>query len=210
MNKIIVVGAGGHARVVADVIRLSRHFELAGFIDTQNTDRYGTPFEDSHILGGDDKLAELFASGVHHAAIAVGNNAARARLASQLAAAGWQLPALVHPGAIVASSVTVGAGTVIFARAVVNPATRIGANVILNTGCTVDHDCVIGDAAHIAPGVNLAGHVTVGSGTLVGVGAAVKPGITIGHNVLVGVGAAVVNDVPDGATVVGVPARVVK
>ena len=210
MNKIVIVGAGGHARVVADVIRLSRYFEIVGFIDTQNADRHGSPFEDSHVLGGHEKLAMLFDSGVLHAAIAIGNNEVREKLARELAAAGWQLPALVHPRAIVASSVTVGAGTVIFAGAVVNPATRIGANVILNTGCTVDHDCVIGDGAHIAPGVNLAGHVTIGAGSLVGVGAAVKPGITIGSNVVVGVGAAVVNDVPDGATVIGVPARVVK
>jgi UDP-N-acetylbacillosamine N-acetyltransferase len=210
VNKIIIVGAGGHARVVADVIRLSRHFEVAGFIDTQNPDRRGDPFEDSVVLGGDEELAELFAADIKHAAVAIGNNEARARVAHQLVTAGWQLPALVHPGAIIAASVTVGAGTVIFAGAIVNPATRIGAHVILNTGCTVDHDCVIGDGAHIAPGANLAGGVHVGAETLVGVGAAVKPNITIGRNAVIGVGAAVVGNVPDGVTVVGVPARVVK
>jgi sugar O-acyltransferase (sialic acid O-acetyltransferase NeuD family) len=210
MTEILVFGAGGHARVVADVIRLSRVFRLRGFIDQSNADRYGTVFEDGRILGGDDVAARLMEEGVAHAVVAIGDNAARMRIGEALALGGFQLPSLIHPSAIIAPSVHIGNNTVVFAGAIVNPATHIGAHVIINTAASIDHDCVIGNGVHIAPGVHMAGGVTVGDGSLIGVGCAIRPGVTIGRNAVVGVGAAVVEDVADGATVVGVPARELK
>jgi sugar O-acyltransferase (sialic acid O-acetyltransferase NeuD family) len=208
MNKvtdIVIVGAGGHARVVADVIRLVGA-TIHGFLDTTNASRQGTAFEGSTVLGGAELLPQL-RKHVAHAVIAVGDNEARLRLADELARHGFKLATLAHPSAVVAASATLGPGSVVFAGAVINPAASIGANVIINTGATVDHDCVIADGAHIAPGAHLGGHVHVGRGALVGVGAAVKPGVTIGAAAVVGVGSAVVADVPAGRTVAGVPAQ---
>jgi acetyltransferase EpsM len=207
MTDILVFGAGGHARVVADVIRLSPKFHLRGFIDQGNADRHGAAFEGSRILGGDDIVAHLMDEGVTHAVVAVGDNAARVRIGEALALGGFQLPVLIHPAAVIAASVDMGKNTVVFAGAIVNPATRIGAHVIINTAASIDHDCVIGNGVHIAPGVHIAGGVTVGDGTLIGVGSSIRPGVTIGRQAVIGVGAAVVEDVADGATVVGVPAR---
>lgn len=209
MKEIVVIGAGGHARVVADVIRLSGAYQIRGFLDQLHGARHGDAFEGARILGGDDLLPELLQDGVA-AVVAIGDNEARRRIGEDLLRRGFSLAVLIHPTATVAGSVEIGAGTVVFAGAIVNPATRIGAHVIINTAATIDHDCAIGDAVHVAPGVHIAGDVTIGEGTLIGVGAAIKPGVTVGHNAVVGVGAAVVADVADGVTVAGVPAHVLR
>jgi UDP-N-acetylbacillosamine N-acetyltransferase len=210
VKDIVIVGAGGHARVVADVIRLRGQYHIHGFVDGLDTGRHGTAFEDSIVIGGEETLPNVIREGVGHAIVAIGDNAARVRVARQLVQLGFELPVLIHPSAVIAASVTIGSGTVVFAGAIINSAASIGGNSIINTGATIDHDCLIGDGVHIAPGVNVAGNVTIGAGSLIGVGAAVKPGITIGRGVTVGVGAAVISDVADGKTVVGVPARVIK
>ena len=208
MNEIIIMGAGGHARVVADVIRLTGAYQIRGFLDSENAERHGETYEGSRILGGADLLPGLLAEGVSHAAVAIGDNEARVRIGAELEGLGYQLPVLVHPAATVANTARLDAGTVVCARAVINPATTVGRLVIINTAATVDHDCVIEDGVHVAPGVHIAGWVKIESGALVGVGAAVRPHITIGQRAVVGAGAAVVGDVEPGATVAGVPARV--
>jgi sugar O-acyltransferase (sialic acid O-acetyltransferase NeuD family) len=207
LNDIIIVGAGGHARVVADVIRLAGAYRIRGFLDSQHPERHGERYEGGEILGGEELLAGLREKGVSHAAVAIGDNEARLRVYNALQQHGYEVPALVHPAATVAASVQIGAGSVVFAGTVINSATTIGRAAIINTAASIDHDCVIGDAVHIAPGAHLAGAVTVEHGALVGVGAAVRPGIKIGRNAVVGVGAAVVSDVAAGTTVIGVPAR---
>lgn len=206
MNEIVVVGAGGHARVVADVIRLAGEFRIHGFVD-QATNRAGESFAGARIIGGDQELDDVLRGGVAHAAVAVGDNEARLRIGEDLMRRGFQLPALIHPTAIVAGDVVMGDGALLCAGAIINPASRLGRFVIINTGASVDHDCIIGDGVHIAPGAHLGGHVRVGARTLIGLGASIKPGIRIGERATAGVGAAVVQDVSDGTTVVGVPAR---
>lgn len=207
MTDIVIVGAGGHARVIADTIRLSGRFHVRGFIDQIDPQRKGSAFEDSLVLGGNEILADLLQQGVRHAVVAFGDNRARERVAAELAQLGFQFPVLIHPAAVVAKSVELGDGTVVFAGAVINPATKIGSHVIINTSATVDHDCLLGSAVHIGPGVHLAGGVSVGDRALVAVGAAVKPGVQIGRDATVGVGAAVISDVEAGSVVAGVPAR---
>jgi UDP-N-acetylbacillosamine N-acetyltransferase len=206
LNEIVVIGAGGHARVVADVIRLMGELTIHGFID-QAADRRGEPFVGARIIGGDQELDDVLRSGVTHAAVAVGGNEARMRIGEELLQKGFRLPVLIHPSAIVAGDVVVGAGTLICAGCIINPATTVGRLAIINTAASIDHDCNIGDGVHIAPGAHLGGHVTVGEGTLIGLGASIKPSVRIGARVTVGVGAAAVQDVRDGATVIGVPAR---
>jgi acetyltransferase EpsM len=206
-RNIVIIGAGGHSRVIADVIRLAGAYRIHGFLDTINGERRGAAHEGSTVLGGAELFAEV-RQRVDYAVVAVGDNETRMRLADELTRHGFELVTLVHPAAVVAAGVTPGPGTVILAGAIINPAAAIGANVIINTAATVDHDCVIADGVHIAPGAHLGGHVRVGRGALIGVGAAVKPGVTIGASSIVGVGSAVVGDVPEARTVAGVPAQV--
>lgn len=202
--KILIVGAGGHGQVVADIIHARRDagddVACAGYVDDD-------PDLDGAERLGDPVLGRLSAiPGIAHDAliIAVGDNARRAQLTMRLRSE--HHATIVHPSAIVSRQAAIGAGSMLCARAVVGCASRISEGVILNTGCTVDHHARIERFVHIAPGVNLGGHVTIGEGTLVGIGAAVLPGITIGRGATIGAGAVVTRDVPDGALVVGVPA----
>jgi len=120
----------------------------------------------------------------------------------------FELPVIVHPGAVVSRLAAVGTGTVIFAQVAINAGTSIGSGCIVNTGATVDHDCRLGDGVHIAPGANLAGNVMVRDRSWIGIGSAVLQGTSIGRDVVVGAGSVVLQDVPDAVTVYGVPARV--
>jgi sugar O-acyltransferase (sialic acid O-acetyltransferase NeuD family) len=196
--------------VVADIVRHTPGFRIAGFLDDVQAARWGQSFTGAVILGGRNRLADLRREGIRYMTIGVGDNAARLRLSADAARAGFEFPVLRHPSAVVASDVIPGPGTVIVAGAVVNPGARIGAQVILNTGCGVDHDCEIGDGAHIGPGAHLGGWVAIGRGAWLGVGCAVMPRVRIGEGTVIGVGAAVVKDIPAGVVAYGVPARVMR
>lgn len=196
---ILIIGAGGHAKVVADILQL-QNIPVLGYLD-DNPARWGTQVLGKPILASLDRYHEFDVEGM---VIAVGDNHARKKIADQLKAH-WANA--IHPRATVAPSAQLGKGVVIAAHAVVNPDAQIGDHVIINTGATVDHDCIIGDYAHIAPGVHLAGRVTVHAGALVGVGTAIIPQRIIGAWSVVGAGSVVIRDVPDNATVKGVPAR---
>jgi sugar O-acyltransferase (sialic acid O-acetyltransferase NeuD family) len=203
MSGILILGAGGHGKVVADIL-LRQEIPVLGFLDDDpelhgNT-RLGLP-----VLGSINTFSRYGASGL---ALGIGDTANRRRVAARLARvdAGLWLTA-IHQRAIVAASVRLGVGVTIAAGAVINPDVVLGDHVIVNTGATVDHDCVIHAYAHIAPGAHLAGAVRVGEGTLVGVGASVLPGCTIGCWSVIGGGSAVVCDLPHHVTAKGVPAR---
>jgi len=203
LKTLVICGAGGHAKVVADVARCAG-WTVAGFLDDLHPDRVGEAFFGSQIL--DSK--EVFQGLRPAIALGIGDCAARLRRATELLALGCPAPVLAHPQAIVASSVQIGPGTQVIAGAILNPDARLGTAVIINTAATVDHDCVIGDGVHLAPGVHLAGNVTVGERTLIGIGSVVKPGICIGRDCVIGAGSVVVEDLPNGSVAYGVPARV--
>jgi sugar O-acyltransferase (sialic acid O-acetyltransferase NeuD family) len=204
---ILIVGAGGHGQVVADIL-LAGHRAgdgdlPIGFVDDdpelQGKFCLGLP-----VLGPILRLNAF----THDAVIvALGDNADRSRVFALLRDKAEAFAIARHPAALIAKSAVVGPGTMICAGVIVNPMTNIGADVILNTGCTIDHHNEIGDHVHVAPGVHLGGEVSVGEGALVGIGATVMPGRRIGAWSVVGAGAVVVQDVPDHAVVVGVPAR---
>jgi acetyltransferase EpsM len=199
MTKLMVIGAGGHAKVVV-ATAVAAGWEIAAILDDDRA-RWGGQLI-GHVISGpcERGLADRGTKCV----IAVGDNAVRRRLAM---AARCQFARLVHPEAVVHASVHIGPGTVVFAGAVVQPDCVLGAHVIVNTSASVDHDCVLGDAVHVAPGARLAGAVQVGDEALIGIGAVVIPSIRVGTASVVGAGAAVVRNVPDRSVVVGVPAR---
>ncbi len=195
-----LVGAGGHARVLHDVLVRGGASVVAVSGDPRG------PGWDVPVLD-DDELAALETRTGAVVALGIGDESRRTRLLQWAVGRGLPLPPLVASTATVAASATLGAGTVVLEHAHVGPSARLGRGVVVNTAAVVEHDVVVGDGSHVAPAAVLLGAAEVGAGTLVGSGARVLPGIRVGDRVVVGAGAVVVADVPDGAVVVGVPAR---
>jgi acetyltransferase EpsM len=209
-KKLIIWGAGGHASVVADIVRQTGTHVIVGFVDDTSRRRRYRSLLGVRILGSRADLKGLLRAGVRQIVIAVGDCDARLKLAAIAQALGFRLCAVIHPRATVAQTASIGAGTVIAAGAVVNPGAMIGENVIVNTCASVDHDCVIEDGAHVCPGAHLAGNVTVGRGAWIGIGATVIEGVRVGRGAFIGAGGVVVEDVADKVLAAGVPARVVR
>ncbi len=212
--SIIILGAGGHGRVVLDIIRQSGKFTPIGFLDN-NAALHGRRVDGLPVLGGMDKLSQLSslvepANGRCSVVIAIGDNGVRRMIAETVEAAGLELPPIIHPSAQIATNVTIGRSVVICAGALVCAHSQIGDYAILNTGCIVDHESMIGTAVHICPGVRLAGHVTLESGAFIGIGSTVIQNVRIGFEAIVGAGAVVTCNVDPMTTVVGVPAREIK
>ena len=204
---LVIMGAGGHAKVVIDMLLERDEYRLAGCVTHEPgaAEILGVP-----VLGDDEALAGVYASGVRHAFVAVGNNRVRADRLQHVRALGFTVVNAISRHAIVSTRVTLGAGVAIMPGAVINVDSVVEDGAIINTGATVDHDCRIGAFAHIAPGTHLAGNVTVGEGTFLGVGTAVIPRCAIGAWTMIGAGSAVVRNIGDHVTAVGVPARVIK
>lgn len=208
----VILGGGGHARMVIDVLQRSGIAIPYAVLDRDrslwNEQLLGVP-----ILGGDGLLQDLVSRGVTHFVVgvgSVGDNQPRRRLFELGLAHGLVPMTVQHPSASLSQWTQVGPGSVLFPAAVVNTGAVLGANVIINTGAIVEHDCVIGDHVHIATGARLASTVTVGEGSHIGIGATVRQCIRIGRAAIVGAGAVVVNDVPNDVVVVGVPARILR
>lgn len=199
--RLLVHGAGGHAKVVVDSARRAG-YEIVGVVGPSEVDPATLlDITVSHDASGID--ADGFI-------VAVGDNATRARIFDSYVERGMVPKSVIDPHSVIAESVEVGAGTFVAAGVIVNVDARIGRNAILNTGCAVDHDCVIGDHALIGPTSSLCGGVEIATGTLLGAGANVTPNIRIGEWSVVGAGAAVVEDLPSRSVCVGVPARAIR
>ena len=207
--KILIVGAGGHGQVVADILQAQRtageDVSVVGYVDDAlvvQQPRMGGP-----VLGTVAAIPDI----EHDALlVAIGDNQQRARMHGWISQRGAKFISARHPSAIIASGATVGDGSMVCARVVVGCGSRVGRGVILNTACTVDHHACIDDFVHVAPGVHLGGDVSVGECAFLGIGAVFLPRISVGSHAIVGAGAVVTRDVPAGATVVGVPAQVVR
>jgi len=209
MIRVLGFGAGGHAKVVIEILRSMREYEIVGLLDTRL--ERGASVLGVEVLGDDSMMAELKQRGLEHAFIGVGtvgDAQPRRELYEKVVSAEFQIVAAIHAAATVSSSAQIGVGPTIMAGAIVNANAVIGDNVIVNTGAIVEHDCVIGDHTHIATGARLAGGVQVGPGSHIGIGAVIRQEIKIGEGAIVGAGAVVVRDVPDFKTVIGVPARI--
>lgn len=209
-RRVLILGAGGHGRVVLDILLETGDHQIVGFLDS-NDAIHGRRVDGFPVLGDPQELTYLAqAHDVDAVIIAIGDNGTRRRLAREVEAAGLELVSAIHPSATLARNATLGRNVVVAAGTVVCAHTQIGDSVILNTGCIVDHQTMIGEGSHICPGVRLAGRVKVESGAFIGIGATVVPRVTIGCEAIVGAGAVVIDDVPSMATVVGIPARPVK
>jgi UDP-perosamine 4-acetyltransferase len=206
MSALVILGAGGHGRTLIELLRSLGGWDLAGLVDGNPPPGpvLGVP-----VLGDESVLPGLWAAGVRQAVVAIGHNGARLAAAARLRALGFGFPALVHPSAVVAGSAWLGQGVVVLPRVVLGAGVRVGDFAILNSGCIVEHDADIGQGAHVAPGAVLPGNVTVGARALLGAGCCCVVGARIGADAVVGAGAAVTQEVPAGATVGGVPARVI-
>lgn len=209
MPKLVVLGGGGHAKVVIDILQSYPSLELIGITD-QNTERHGQEILGVPIIGDDSILPELIDSGVSHAFVAIGGNSLRKELFEETVELGFRFANAVHPKAIISSSAKLGQGIAIMGGVTINTDCIINDNVIINTGANIDHECRIAKHVHIAPGATLAGNVTVGEGAFIGAGTTIIQGVCIGEDVIVGAGAVVLHDVAPNTTVAGVPAEVIK
>lgn len=209
-KKVLLIGAGGHAKVIIDLLRFNRGIELVGLVDKEGE---GGPREvlGVPVIGTDRRLEEFFQRGIRHALVAVGSvgdNRLRKSLYERARAIGFSFINAVHPAAVVSRNTKFGEGNVVMAGAIIGPGVTLGDNIIVNTGAVIEHDCVVGDHVHIAPGAKIAGGVVIGAGSHIGIGAVIIQGKVIGENAIIGAGSVVIGDVPDNVVVIGVPGRV--
>lgn len=209
-ERVLILGAGGHARVVLDILQQSGGCEPVGFLDS-NPDIHGRRLDGLRVIGPIDAVADIAsAEGAGAVIIAIGDNGVRRGLARQVDQLGLKLVNAIHPAATLAHNATIGRNVVIAAGAIVCANCQIGDSVILNTGCIVDYQTMIGEGVHICPGVRVAGRAKVEAGAFLGIGSTIVPGVTIGYESVVGAGAVVIEDIAPMATVVGIPATPVR
>jgi len=203
--RLLIYGAGGHGRVVLDAALQQGHYRILGFLDDEPA-LHGRTFHGVEVLGGGE-LLQNEAHGADWIVVAVGSPRLRADIVARVELPGRRFGTVLHPSAVIGSGATIGAGSMILPMAVVHTDAVLAEHVIVNTGATVDHDARVARCVHIAPGAHIGGGAVLGEGALIGIGASIVPSIQIGKKATVGAGAVVVNDVPDGVTVAGVPAR---
>ncbi|MEM9694064.1 MAG: NeuD/PglB/VioB family sugar acetyltransferase, partial [Myxococcota bacterium] len=218
MRQIIVYGAGGHGKVVADIVRTMPDATLLGFVDDRTpvgamvlgAPVLGSSGLDAPGLGADRWLRARGADDGAEVALGIGDNHARERVAARCVEAGFALATLVHPTAAVSSAAVLAAGVVVMAQAAINPGAVVEEGAIINTGAVVEHDVRVGPYAHVSPHATLAGGASVGRLSHVGAGATCLPLTSIGEDVTVGGGAVVHRAVPDRVVTAGVPARILR
>lgn len=206
-KPVIVIGAGGHARVLVDCLRLD-NVNIVGVLDKcpPSEDRTGK----LPIIGDDRAIFDYSCDAVElvNGIGSVGDTGLRTNIFNKFKKLGYSFRSVIHPRAIVAEDCVLEEGVQVMAGAVINPGTHIAADTIVNTGAVIDHECKIGSHVHIAPGVTISGGVQVGDGSHIGTGAIIIQGVNIGERALIGAGAVVIHDVASASKVVGVPAKV--
>jgi sugar O-acyltransferase (sialic acid O-acetyltransferase NeuD family) len=206
MRKLAIYGAGGHGKVVADTASMLNWDEIVFYDD------FWPQYQKNSIWPVVGDYKNLLATLTQHdgVIVAFGNCVARLKKTRELYALDAPIISLIHPRAFVSPNAILGDGSVVFAGAVINIDAKVGDASIINTGATVDHDCIIGPGVHVCPGAKISGGVEVGESSWIGIGSCARQGIKIGANVMIGAGAVVVNDVPDGVTMIGVAASQIK
>lgn len=204
-DNLLIIGAGGHGKVVADIaIKMNKWKSIAFLDDNKNIE---SPLG-LKVLGTTDRFIEFIND--YDMFVGIGDNFIRSKVQNKLEISGANIPNIIHPNSVISDSVEIGIGTAIMAGAIINCSTKIGRGCIINTGVTVDHDNQIEDYVHISPGSNLAGSVKVGSSSWLGIGCIIKNNVNIASNCIIGAGAVVVKDITKSGTYIGVPARRLK
>ena len=206
---VVLIGAGGHGRVVLDILRTAGIHRPVGFLDA-DPNLTGTKIDGLPVLGQLNQLPKLKSQKVKGVVISIGDNAPRRQYFRKVQEHGFDLINAIHPSSSISSTAKFGRNIVVAAGAVISTDVHVGDSAIVNTAAVVDHECRLGTAVHVCPSATLAGRVTVGDEAFVGLGANIIQCLTIGSHAIVGAGAVVIQDVPDHATVVGVPAKVIK
>ena len=204
-NEIIILGAGGHGKVVLDIFLCSEKYKVSGLIAKNRTSLMGIP-----VIGTDDDLGYIYKQGITKAFVAVGDNQIRYRLTSLLKENNFELVTGISHASYVSKYTSIGEGTIIMPGSIINSGASIGKGVIINTNTSIDHDDIIGNFCHIAPGSTLSGNVNVGNFSFLGTSTSVIDNITIGSNVMIGGGTTIIKDIPNNCTAVGVPAKIIR
>jgi sugar O-acyltransferase (sialic acid O-acetyltransferase NeuD family) len=202
MSKLLILGAGGHGKVIADIALMSGRWKQIAFLDDREEleEVIGIP-----VIGRlNDYMS--FIEEFQHAFVAIGNNKLRIEWIDRLSKAGFNTPAIIHPFSFVSKTSNIGEGTVVMVGAVINANTNIGRGCIINTSSSIDHDCTLEDGVHISPGAHIGGTVNIGKCAWVCIGSSVVNNITIGKNAIIAAGAVVTKNIPDNVMVAGVPA----
>lgn len=210
-KKLILVGGGGHCKVVLSQIKKHKEFEVVGIVD--NYKPIGSSINGVSIIGTDDDLKKFYEKGIKYALTTVGSikdNSKRFKLYKMVKKIGFILPIIISTSSIIDETVNIDEGTVIMPNCVINVDSKIGKNCIINSGAIIEHDCIIGDHCHLAPGAHISGEVEIGELSFIGIGATIIQGIKIGNNVTIGAGSVVIDNLPDNVTVVGNPAKIIK
>jgi len=207
-DSIILIGGGGHCKVIIDIIRQKNEYTIVGISDLKSF--YGKIINDIKIIYNDDELESLFSQGVEFAFVSLGSiscSEKRSSLFDLIKTIGFKIPVISSVNSVISPSAKIGSGSIIMNGVIINRDTVVGENCIINTGAIIEHECMIGDNCHVAPGVVISGGVHVGENSHIGTGASVIQGINIAKHVLIGAGSVVVKNIHDGAKVYGVPAK---
>ncbi len=201
-DKLLIIGASGHGKVVADIAISMHNWQYIAFLD-DNVDIQ--PPLGMDVIGRSSEASRYIAE--YDVIVAIGDNKIREKVQTQLEEAGANIPVLIHPCAVIGEQVEVGTGTVVMAGVVINCSSRVGSGCIVNTGATIDHDNILEAYVHLSPGVHTGGNVGIGKGTWLGVGSAVINNINITGGCIIGAGAVVIGDIKEAGTYIGIPAK---
>ena len=201
-KNLLIIGAGGHGKVVADIALKMNFWKSIFFLDDNENIKNTLGIR---VLGKSENIINYIEE--YDIFVAVGNNSIREKLHKKIENAGGSIPTLIHPKAVIGKGVEIGDGTVVMAGAIINPCTKIGKGCIINTGSTIDHDNVIGDFVHISPGCHLAGFVTVGNRCWLGIGSIVANNLSITSDCQVGAGGVVITNLNEPGVYIGIPVR---
>lgn len=203
-GKLLIMGASGHGRVIADLAQQTGYYKEISFLDDDSV----VQAEDSSVIGNSSYA--IAHKEEYDVIVAIGNASIRRKLQEKYENAGVNIVTLIHPFSYVADDIWVDRGTVVMAGAVIQTKTCLGKGVIVNTASSIDHECKIDDYCHIAVGSHLAGNVIVGSETWIGAGTTISNNIEIGEGIMIGAGAVVVDNIIKRGTYIGAPARKIK
>jgi sugar O-acyltransferase (sialic acid O-acetyltransferase NeuD family) len=207
-QKILLIGGGGHCKVVIDAILLGKKYKIIGIIDVN--EKIGQKILGVPIIGGDSSLGRYFQKGIKNCFIAAGSIGApslRIKLYHLVSKIGFEIPNIIHPASLISKFAEFGQGNYVAPGVSINAGAKIGNGCIINTKAAIDHDCVIDDFAHIAPGVTLSGGVHIERCAHIGTGSSIMQGVIVGKNSIIGAGSVVIHDIKDGTVAYGNPCK---